>query len=50
MTNSNTWHIVETLFPGPTTKPEEVHKQFNNARVVHVVMEVYEKKGEDSMA
>ena len=34
---------------GPATKPEQVHRNFKKPRSVHVVLEVYEKKGEVSI-
>ena len=40
--------MLETLLPSPTTRPEQVHRSFKSARDVHVVMEVYEKSGEES--
>ena len=50
MKDSQTGHIVETLLPGPTTRSEQVHRSFKSARDVHMVMKVYEKKGEESIA
>ena len=44
-TNSDTGHIVETFLSGPTTKPEQVHRNFKKPRNLHVVLEVYDKKG-----
>ena len=32
---------------GPTTKPEQVHRNFKKPRSVHVVLEVYEKRDEE---
>ena len=49
VTDSETGHIVETFLSGPTTKPEQVHRNFKKPRSVHVVLEVYEKKGEESV-
>jgi len=47
VTDSDTGHIVETFLSGPTTTPEQVHRNFKKPRSVHVVLEVYEKKGEE---
>ena len=47
VTDSDTGHIVETFLSSPTTKPEQVHRNFKKSRNVHVVLEVYEKKGEE---
>ena len=49
VTGSDTGHIVETFLSGPTTKREQVHRNFKKPRSVHVVLEVYEKKGEESI-
>ena len=49
MTDSRKGHVVETLLSGPTTKPEQVHRNFKSSRNVHVVLEVYEKEGEESV-
>ena len=50
VTDSKSGHTVETRLPSPTTTPEQVHRSFKSASDVHVVMEVYEKEGEESMA
>ena len=47
VTDSDTGHIVETFLSGPTTKPEQVHRNFRKSRNVHVVLEVYKKKGKE---
>ena len=47
--DSKSGHIVGTVLPSPTTRPEQVHRSFKSARSVHVVMEVYEKSGEESI-
>ena len=47
VTDSDTGHIVETFLSSPTTKPEQVHRNFKKPRNVHVVLEEYEKKGEE---
>ena len=48
VTDSRTGHVVETFLSGPTTRPEQVHRNFKNPRDVHVIIEVYEKKGKAS--
>ena len=48
VTDSTAGHVVETFLSGPTTRPEQVHRNFKNPRDVHVIMEVYEKKDEVS--
>ena len=45
--DSDTGHIVETFLSSPTTKPEQVHRNFKKSRNVDVVFKVYEKKGEE---
>ena len=47
VTDSYTGHIVEMFLSGPTTKPEQVHRNHNKPRSVDVVLEVHEKKGEE---
>ena len=46
VTDSKTGHAVEMFLAGIKTRPEQVHRNFKNPRDVHVVMEVYDKKGE----
>ena len=41
------WHTVETFLASPTTKPEQVHRNFKKSRNVRVGMEVYDKMGEE---
>ena len=48
--DSKSGHIVDTLLPSPTTRLEQMHRIFKSARDVHVVMEVYEKAVEESIA
>ena len=50
VTDSDPGHAVEILVPSPTTRPEQIHRNFKCARSVQVVMEVYEKSGEESIA
>ena len=50
VTDSNTEHVVETLVPSLTTRPEQPHRNFKSARSVQVVMEVYGNSGEESIA
>ena len=38
VTDSETGHIVEMFFSSPTTKPEQVHRNFKKRRSVHVVV------------
>ena len=45
--DSDTGHIVETFLSSPTTKPEQVHRSLKKPRNVHVILEVYDKKGEE---
>ena len=45
VTDSDTGHIVETFLSSPTTKPEQMHRNFKKPRNVHVVLEVCDKKG-----
>ena len=47
MTDSETGHVIEMFLSGPTTKPEPLRRNFKRSRNVHVVLEVYEKKGEE---
>ena len=49
VTDSKTGHVVKTFIAGPAARPEQVHRNFKKARYVHVVMEVYDKKGEASV-
>ena len=46
--DSRTGYVVETFLSGPTTRPEQVHRNSRNPRDVHVIIEVYEKKREAS--
>ena len=48
--DSKSGHVVETLVPSPTTRPEQIHRNFRSARSVQVVMEVYDKSGEESIS
>ena len=48
VSDSGTGHVVENFLSGPTTRAEQVHRNFKNPRDVHVVMEAYEKKAEAS--
>ena len=50
VTDSKTGHVVETFLSGPTTKPEQVHRNFKSSWNVHVVLELYDKEGEESAA